>query len=238
MLARLKETRKLRHNYLMKELVIFDVDETIVHGQSQELFLRYLLKIKRIGYFFYLKLLTWFVLYKIGIIKDPKKPMVYAYSFLKGKSVAEIAWLAHDFFERTLKSAIYPRAIDIIREHKNMGRIVVLVSNSIEQIVKELADYLHIDSYITTTLETKDGYYTGVIHGMVYGNYKTEVVNKFIKENDLNLETAWAYGDHISDQPLLSIVANPVVVNPSPALMEIAQKKHWPIMKFGSAEVL
>ena len=66
-----------------------------------------------------------------------------------------------------------------------------------------MADYLHVDSYLTTTLETKEGYYTGVIRSMVYGNYKTEVVNKFIKENDLNLETAWAYGDHISDQPLL-----------------------------------
>jgi len=237
-LAGLSKIQKLQHNHLMKELVIFDVDETIVRGQSQELFLRYLLKNKQIGYFFYLKLLIWFVLYKIGIIKDPKKPMVYAYSFLKGKSVAEITWLAHDFFEGALKNAIYPEAIDIIREHESMGRMVILVSNSIEEIVKEMADYLHVDSYLTTTLETKEGYYTGVIRSMVYGNYKTEVVNKFIKENDLNLETAWAYGDHISDQPLLSIVANPVVVNPSPALLEIAQKKHWPIMKFGSAEVL
>lgn len=224
--------RDLRYNHLMKELVIFDVDGTIVHGQSQELFLRYLLKNKQIGYFFYLKLLTWFVLYKIGIIKDTKKPMTYAYSFLKGKSVSWVAWLVHDFFEKALKGSIYPKAVEIIREHKNMKRIIILVSNSIEPIVKELAYYLRADSYIATTLEIKNGYYTGIIRDMVYGNRKTEVVNKFVKDNNLNLETAWTYGDHISDQPLLSIVANPVVVNPSTVLRSVARKKNWPIMTF------
>ncbi|MHB8660573.1 MAG: HAD family hydrolase [Minisyncoccota bacterium] len=216
----------------MKELVIFDVDGTTVHGQSQELFLRYLLKNKRIGRFFYLKLLTWFVLYKIGIIKNPEKPMTYAYSFLEGKSISEIAWLVHDFFERVLKNAIYPQAVDVIRDHKNMGRMVIFISNSIEPIVKELADYLRVDSYIATTLETKDGYYTGTLHHIIYGHYKTEVVNKFVKDNNLDLKTAWTYGDHISDQSLLSIVAHPVVVNPSPVLLNVARKKNWSVMAF------
>jgi HAD superfamily hydrolase (TIGR01490 family) len=216
----------------MKELVIFDIDGTIVRGQSQRLFLKYLLSVHKIKLSFYLKLMMWFVLYKLGLVKDPKKPMEYAFSFLKGKSVEEIASLAHEFFEKVLKENIYSDVLDIIKEHRSLGREVMLVSNAAEPIVKELALYLNVTQYICTTLEIEDGFYTGKIGDTVYGEHKTDMIEQFFKIHDWNLNTAWAYGDHLSDQSLLSIVKHPVATNPSSSLSKIAHKKHWPILVF------
>lgn len=216
----------------MKELVIFDVDGTIVRGQSQRLFLKYLLSVHKINLSFYLKLMMWFVLYKLGLVKDPKKTMEYAFSFLKGRPVEEITDLAHDFFEKVLKIYIYSDALDLIKEHRSLGREVTLVSNAAEPIVKELALYLNVKQYICTTLEIIDGHYTGKIEDTVYGEHKTDMIEQFVKVHDWNLNTAWAYGDHLSDQSLLSIVKHPVATNPSSSLSKIAHKKHWPILVF------
>lgn len=217
---------------MMKELVIFDMDGTIVNGQSQMIFLRYLLSKHEIKLSFYIRLSVWFVLYKIGFVNDPKRPMEYAFSFLKGESVEMIAAIAHSFFEEKLKKSIFLEASNIILEHQRIGREVILVSNAAELIVKEIALYLSIDRYISTTLEIKDGYYTGKITDILYGERKTEILKRFAGANHWNIDTAWAYGDHSSDQSLLSIVKHPVAVNPSPDLSKVASKRHWPILSF------
>jgi len=216
----------------MKELVIFDIDGTIVRGQSQRLFLKYLLSVHKINLSFYLKLMMWFVLYKLGLVKDPKKTMEYAFSFLKRRPVEEIADLTHGFFEKILKGNIYSGALDLVKEHISLGREVILVSNAAEPIVKELTLYLNVTQYICTTLEIEDGYYTGRIKEIVYGEHKTDLVEQFAENNGWNLKTAWAYGDHSSDQSLLSIVKHPVATNPSSSLSKIARQKDWPILAF------
>ncbi len=220
----------------MKELVIFDIDKTLVDGQSQKRFLRYLLAAKRVKLTFFLKLIPWFVLYELGLLRDPKKPMRYAYSFLKGKSVQEISGITRDFFERDLKNHIYPEAVELIKEHQDAGREVILVSNSAELIVKDIADYLGVSQYICTKLETVDGKYTGEIKDIMYGHRKAEAINKFADNHHLDLGVAWAYGDHASDRQLLSLVKHPVAVNPSPTLMATAKKSHWQTMKFKDIE--
>jgi len=68
-----------------KELVIFDLDGVIVKGQSQKYFLDFLFKKGKIPLYFYLRVYLWFFLYRIGLVKNPKSVMKYAYSFLKGK---------------------------------------------------------------------------------------------------------------------------------------------------------
>lgn len=216
----------------MKKLAIFDIDGTIVRGQSQKLFLKYLLSTGQISRSFYLRLMMWFILYKLGLVKDPKKTMEYAFSFLKGREVGEIAAMAQDFFEKGLKSCIYSDASDIISKHQDEGCEVILVSNAAEPIVKTLASYLKASQYICTTLEIIDGHYTGKITDIMYGERKAEAVKSFIEANGFDPSDSWAYGDHSSDEYVLSLVGHPVAVNPTPSLLKIANGRHWQIVNF------
>ena len=216
----------------MKELVIFDIDGTLLKGQSQKLFLAYLFSTNRINLIFYFRLMCWFILYKVGLVKDPKRPMMYAYSFLKDRSVDEVSYWAHEFFEKKLKYAIFSDAIEIINEHRRLGRGIILVSNAMEPIVKEVAHYFNIVDYISTKLEIINGVYTGDIVDMMYGEYKVDAVKRYVLDNHVNTENVWAYGDHVTDEPLLSLVSHPYMVNASRSLLTLTRSRNWPSLAF------
>jgi len=217
----------------MNKLHIFDVDNTIVRGQSQRLLLSYLYKQKMIGRIFYLRVMIWFIAYKFNIARDPKKVIDYAYSFLNGKNIIEIDRLASEFFEKVLKKNIYFGARELIEHLHTEDVTLILVSNSPSIVVKFLAEYLKVQAYFCTELEIINGIYTGKVRGeLMYGESKRKTVLEYVKNNGYTLEDATAYGDHISDLFILEAVGHPIAVNPSPKLAQIARKKHWPITVF------
>lgn len=217
----------------MRELVIFDIDNTLIRGQSQKILLKYLFKRKLISRFYYIKVYLWFVLYKLGFIKSPKKIMEYAFKFLRNRKIEEVNKIADDFFETVLKNFIFTKAVDIINEHKSKNREILLLSNAINIIIKRIAQFLGIKNYTGTNLEIVDNKFTGKIIGnIVYGEEKIKCINDFIKANDLTLNNSWAYGDHISDLHILKKVKYPVVVNPDKFLKKEANKRNWPILFF------
>lgn len=217
----------------MKEIAIFDIDDTIINGQSQKLFLDFLFKNNYISASYFLHLSLWFIFYKVGLIKDPKSAMEYAFSFVKNKTEPDVAGMVDKFFNSVLVYKIYPEAKKIIKDHKDNGRLVLLISNAVDVLVKKISSYLGADDFISTKLEVINGVYTGNINGnIIYGEIKKESVESYIKFKDITLENSWAYSDHMSDVFLLSIVKNPCVVNPSKKLRKYANRKGWPIINF------
>lgn len=217
----------------MKELVIFDLDKVIVDGQSQNIFLVYLFKKRLVGFYFFAKVSCWFLLYKLALIKNPRKIMDYAFSALRGMSVEETEKIINNFFETTLKKFIFKEAVDIIKEHKAENREIVIVSNAADLIVKKIAHFLGVQHYIATILQTDDGKFTGKIEGkIVYGENKADEIKKFIAEHNFNLEGSHSYSDHISDLPVLEIAEVPVAVNPDKFLEKVAREKNWQILTF------
>ena len=215
----------------MKELVVFDLDGTLVYGQSQKLFLGYLIGKKLIGRLFYARLMLWFLLYKLELVRDPKKPMEYAFSFLKGRAQTEIASVVDDFFETSLRQHIYNDVKGIMDKHRQEGREIIILSNAIEPIVKKVSGYFGISRYICTKLEVIGGLYTGKVLDIVYGKNKTASLKSFVEDQGFDLNQAWAYADHSSDQYILASVGHPTAVNPTPKLSKIARKRNWPIIK-------
>ncbi len=217
----------------MNEIVILDLDGVITSGQSQQIFLNYLFKKKLVGLFFYLRIYLWFILYKLGLIKSPKKIMDFAFYFLKGKKIENIEKIVENFFSERLQKFIFLEIIDIIKEHKARGREFLIISNTVDILTKKVADFLGVKNYISTRLETINGKFTGKILGdIVYGKNKVNFANKFIQKNNLDLRNSYAYADHISDLDLLSIVSNPYAVNPDRFLSIEAKNRNWPILIF------
>ncbi len=217
----------------MQELVILDLDGVIINGQSQQIFLDYLFNKKLVSLFFYLKIYCWFILYKLGLVKSPKKMMNFAFSHFDGRKIDEVSGIVDKFFSGKLSEFIFPEIIDIINEHKVQGRELVIISNSAEIIVGKVSNFLGIKNYIGTQLETVGGKFTGKIEGeIVYGKNKLVVATEFVQKNNLNLNNSWSYADNISDLDLLMSVSKPYAVNPDRFLLSEAQKRNWPILKF------
>lgn len=212
----------------MKDLIIFDVDNTIVNGQSQKLLLSYMYSKEKISLLYYIEILPWFILYKMHIINDPKRVMSFAYSFLKGKTETEINKLIDSFFINSLQKNIFPEALNQIQKFQRNDKEVILVSNVPNIVIKRMAQYFDISNYLSTKLEIKDGVYTGAIVGMLmYGDNKLVAIKEYAKNHGYELKDVWAYDDHESDLSILQAVGHPVVVNATPSLRKIARQRHW-----------
>ncbi len=217
----------------MKELVIFDVDNTIVQGQTQQLFLNYLLKKKYISVAYYIRILAWFVLYSFGLVSNPLSVMRYAFSFARDKKISELSEMVDDFFVTVLRSKIYPESLAIIQKHQKQGHEVILVSNAVDILVQKISAYVRATAYLSTKLEVVDGVCTGNIIGdIMYGKEKLNAVEKYAQSNGMTLTHSWAYADHGSDISLLSHTTHPYAVNPTKKLKGFAVLHNWPILNF------
>ena len=218
----------------MKKVIFFDVDETIVKGQSQKMFLDFLLKKKKISYAFYISVLLWFFFYKLRLVNNPMSVMTYAFSFLKNERCSDIDMLADQFFNEYLKRQFYSEAVKIIHEYQVDGDEVVLLSNASDIIVSRIAKYFNIRDFACTVLSIDGGYYTGNIETVMFGTHKAEFVSRFMKDRQVKRNFALAYGDHDTDIPVFLEVGKPIAVNPRGKLLRKSIANDWQIVRFSS----
>jgi len=215
----------------MSNLIIFDVDDTIINGQSQKHLLKYLYKHGYVKFSFYIKILLWFVLYKLAILRSPQEIMIYAYSFAGGRSVEWLRGVLNDFYKEVLHNMIRECIVSIIEQHKANGDSIVLVSNSIYPLVDILKNDLKLHYVFATRLEEEGSVYTGNIEGeIMYGKNKMTCINEFLKQKSNIFEKIYVYTDHISDIGLLEMAHVPVAVSPDKKLSSICRKRGWQII--------
>jgi HAD superfamily hydrolase (TIGR01490 family) len=214
-----------------RRIVIFDLDGTLIRQQSQSLFLSFLRRRGQIGLIPYVKLVFWFICYRIGVVKQPEKVMKYAFSYLRGRSVEELSLTAKLFADEVIIPAVSDAARRLVDEHYELGDILLLVSNSLEPIAAQVAFRLGIHHCIATRLETQQGFLTGELQGTaVYGFAKAIAIKGFIEQHGLSLRNSVAYCDHDSDLPVLEMVDCQVAVNPVRRLLQHAKQLKWQIM--------
>jgi HAD superfamily hydrolase (TIGR01490 family) len=129
---------------------------------------------------------------------------------------------------------VYPQMLDEVHAHQDAGRATFIVSAAGNGVVEHLAHVLGMEGGIGTRYEVDaDGAFTGRFDGpFVYGPGKVEAMEAFAAGHDIDLGDSYAYSDSMSDLPMLRAVGHPVVVNPDPALAEIAKAEGWQTMRF------
>jgi len=215
----------------MKSIVVFDLDGTLIKGQSQKLFLNYAFRKRIIGSLPYARIMSWFVLRKIGMAPHPRKTMEYGFRFLEGLDTNKFDRMISDFFSKSLQYAFFKNAKELVQKHNNGRSELMLVSNAIEPIVKKAGNHLGIKTCVGTKLEIKNNKLTGKIAGnIMLGLNKLHPIKTHIANNNLTLADSWAYCDHISDLPVMEMVSNPVAVNPERNLYSEASSRKWPVL--------
>ena len=129
---------------------------------------------------------------------------------------------------------IYPQMLDQVHRHQDDGRATFIVSAAGNDLVKALAAVLGMEGGIGTAWAVgADGKFTGEMDGpFVYGEGKVEAMKRFAEKHDIDMSASYAYSDSASDLPMLRSVGNAVVVNPDAALLEIARREGWRVMRF------
>lgn len=201
---------------------LFDMDGTVTKGDSILPMIRYAMKTgfaqKR-----RLPRIVWdFFRYSLGFIDDTRAKET-AISFLRGKTMDEVAAFAESFCRDILSKRVYPAAREEMKKHLKEGRRIVLVTASPDFYLQPLIRELHLSGIIGTRADiTPEGVYSGRIGGRnCRGMEKPLRVAEYLAAGDYELDTesSFAYGDSGHDWPMMSLTGHPVAVNAKKGLL-------------------
>lgn len=133
-----------------------------------------------------------------------------------------------------ITAMLFHQAWRRIKAHQRQGHTVVVATSATRFQAAPLARELGIDHVLCTELEEDgDGLLTGRLAGRTgWGGGKAALVRTFAAENGIDLTKSWAYANGAEDVPFLETVGRPHVVNPDPALAEVAAARDWPVLTF------
>ena len=168
-------------------------------------------------------------------LKDPQKIIDDMVSWVKGIPESRIADLCTEVVNRDLFPSVYGEAIAEIEFHRAKKAKVVILSSALAPVCKEMAIKLHMDDFICSELEAKDGDLTGRPLGhLCFAGEKAVRLLAYCERNKFSPSKAWFYSDSITDLPALRLVGNPVCINPDRKLKKTANKNTWKILTWNS----
>jgi HAD superfamily hydrolase (TIGR01490 family) len=216
------------------EAAFFDLDKTIIARSSPLALSRSFFREGLIGRSFLLKsLYAQLVFHLMGADEEKMERMrTEAARLTAGWEQERVRQVVTEVLEEVISPLIYSEALELMFEHREAGRMIVIVSSSPAEIVEPLADMLRVDHWIATQPQVEDGKYTGELDFYAYGPHKAEAMQGLAEEHDIDLAGSYAYTDSVTDLPMLEAVGNPVPVNPDKELRRVASERDWRVEWF------
>ncbi len=220
----------------LRRAAFFDVDGTLIKGDSQELEARYFIRHTLVspGYAFSILLtLAALQLNRVGCLSLSRQNEIYLKTY-RGQAAQALADQAQNLFTEVICNRFFPGVLDLLKRHRQEGDLIVLVSATTRHLLVPFDQMLKPDLIFCTDLEfDPNGFATGrAVDGICAEEKKQEIVQTLAREKDLDLSASYAYSDHHSDIPFLSSVGHPEVVNPTKKMAGYAREKGWSIHRF------
>lgn len=211
-----------------KGIVFFDLDGTLIDGESEFRFFLFLLKQKKIRFKQFISatyfLLRWFLTYKLHVFIKNK-------SYLNGLEKTEIHQLAKGFVTQHILKKIRPSIKALVDQHLKQGDRIILLTGTHDFLGKVVADYLGIKEVYGTKCVYKNGKFTNAPPKQhPFSINKLTIAEKVCKKSKANIKDAIAYGNSINDRYILGAVGKPIAVTPDRKLRKLAKTKGWEIL--------
>ncbi len=212
-------------------LAIFDLDNTLIAGDSDHLWGEFLVdrglvdaeRYRRENDRFYAE-------YRAGTL-DIMEFLGFSLAPLARHEPTELERLRADYLAERIAPILLEKAHQLIARHRAAGDRLLIITATNRFITEPIAGLLGIDELIATEPEVLDGRYTGRVSGTpCYREGKIERLGEWLNGSGLDLGGSHFYSDSHNDLPLLERVDHPVAVDPDDRLREIAQQRGWPVL--------
>ena len=115
---------------------------------------------------------------------------------------------------------VYTFSRERIKWHKEQGDIVIAISGSPIELVKEMSSKYNMDDYRGTIYELdSENKYNGNIIPMWDSESKEKAIKELCEKYDIDLSQSYAYGDTAGDFTMLKSVGIPFAMNPTRELI-------------------
>lgn len=216
----------------MRELALFDLDETLIAGDSDFEWGQFLIDAGVLDRAVYeARNQEFYAQYRAGTL-DVAEYLDFAVRPLSRFSSVQLnAWHA-EFLESRILPLVRPGARPLLARYEGATRAIVTATN--EFVTRPIAAALGVPHLLATDLEEADGRFTGRSRGTpCFQHGKVTRLHEWLATRGERLEDydrTWFFSDSMNDLPLLSIVTNPVTVHPDPRLRAHAIQAGWPIL--------
>jgi HAD superfamily hydrolase (TIGR01490 family) len=212
-------------------LVLFDLDNTLLAGDSDYLWGQFLGEQGLVDRAFHEKENERFYHeYKEGRL-DIFEFLSFSLKPLSEHPMEELQKLHRQFMQDKIIPIISPDAKMLVEMHRGRGDELLIITATNAFVTAPIADAFGIKHLLATEPEIRNGQYTGRVAGTpCFREGKVERLEAWLREHDHNLGNAWFYSDSHNDLPLLEKVTHPIPVDPDEALSRIAKERGWPVL--------
>lgn len=210
-------------------LAIFDLDNTLLAGDSDYLWGRFLVENEIVDPQRYEREnLRFYRDYQEGRL-DIFEFLAFQLRPLAENEPALLYTLRDRYLREKIEPIVLPAAERLLAQHRGDGDTLMIITATNRFITDPIARRFGVENLLATELEERDGRFTGRPSGTPsFREGKVSRLREWLAAHDLDLAASWFYSDSHNDIPLLALVDHPVAVDPDPILAQAARHRGWP----------
>lgn len=215
-------------------LVLFDLDNTLLAGDSDFAWAQFLIgkgvldrelqEAKNIEFYEH---------YKAGTL-DIHAFLDFQLAPLARHPRAQLDAWHHEFMEQYVRPMITNKARALVKQHIDSGALVAVVTATNAFVTGPIVREFGIPHLVATIPAQESGNFTGKPRGLpAFKEGKIDRVDAWLESHGLHLggfERSWFYSDSHNDLPLMGKVSDPIAVDPDDTLREHARLQNWPVI--------
>ncbi|KAA3627694.1 MAG: HAD family hydrolase [Proteobacteria bacterium] len=212
-------------------LAIFDLDNTLIGGDSDYLWGRFLAERGIVdGEAYERENLRFYEEYQAGKL-DILEFLRFSLRPLAENEPECLERWRNEFVDQMIRPIQLPAAQALIERHRGAGDTLIIITATNRFVTEPIAQLLGIPHLLATEPELIDGRYTGNVVGPpCFQHGKITQLQKWLTATGHDLDDSWFYSDSHNDLPLLELVDHPVAVDPDEPLTRHARHHHWPVV--------
>ena len=216
----------------MNELLIFDLDNTLLAGDSDRNWGIFLAEQKVVKSSYLDESEKFYNNYYDGSL-DIDGFLSFCLKPLIENDMSYLLELRKQFIEDKIKPIVTEPGREIINQAIEDGKTVIIATATNDFVTRPIADLFNVRTLIATEFEVINQKFTGkVLNTPCFREGKVSKVKKWVDDNNFDLSKASFYSDSFNDLPLLEKVKNPVIVDGDDKLLEIGKNRNWDCISF------
>lgn len=210
-------------------LAIFDLDNTLLAGDSDHLWGEFLVRQGAVdGTRYQAENTRFYEAYRSGEL-DIHAFLRFALAPLAAHPRRRLEQWRERFMAEDIRRLRLPAAEALLDDHRARGDTLLIITATNRFVTEPIARWLGVCHLLATDPAEADGRFTGDVEGVpCFQEGKVQRLAQWMADKDFSLEQAFFYSDSRNDLPLLELVGHPVAVDPDPVLAETAARRHWP----------
>jgi HAD superfamily hydrolase (TIGR01490 family) len=212
-------------------LALFDLDNTLLHGDSDHAWGDWLCERGILdGVAYKARNDAFYQDYLTGKL-DIAAYLNFSLEILGRSEMAQLEAWHREFMDECIEPIILAKGEALLAEHRDAGDKVLIITATNRFVTEPIARRLGVETLLATECEMLEGRYTGRTTDIpCFREGKVTRLNRWLDEHGLDLSDSAFYSDSMNDLPLLEQVTRPVAVDPDPQLRAEAEKRGWPII--------